>query len=774
MNETAETKEAVVESGRVNKQTRERRKFYGENFPSVGSDETGKQWRVWIGKVLGEQDSTIRDKRLHWARHRHFRQGRQWITSRDGRTWRELESDNNTVRAVLDMIGPALDFRLSIIQEQRPGFRAHPLGTGIAGRETAEAQQLVAEHYYNRLNGLKLLRDAESHAQPDGVAFLRVYVDKTAGPIVEDVKRIGPDDERYEMLKAQGYEVTTEGQLLLPLSEEGEIADAGSEPHTYPAGDIATDIVLAHEVFFDAEARTVNGPYKPARWSIIQRVRSLDSAKQETGNAELKSETVVATDPVLDVSDYSVGQRHGGWQRGLPPFPSSRQRLNDGVYEYLVYIAPNRAAGLSKGMWRRVIGDELVGQGDELPGGRIPLARITDGSSDTEMYPRPVMSAWIPDQLTINAILSKLIEHVRVWGVGRTLAREGTILTETFTNVTGAVLNFRGEKPEFATAPHLSSDVWQTLQFFVKKLEDKTGWNDFARGQVTGQGSFADVSGRAILSAREQYERVFAPMIRAAAEGMTEWSTLVVDYARWLYEVPRLIPITGRGDLAKMIEGKDLGERTLVYVDPETLSPLPRALRNQMLFDLLEKQLITVDEYRKRAPFAEIRSVHMGDVEQQDNAQAVNTLLEQNWEQLLPLQPEARFSPEAGGVPVWWQDNPDVHKQALLELVLDFRKPLPLRDLAAERWTVYDDLARAQLGQAPPPMLIRGVPPSLIPPPMPEQPPEMTAGAPGQPAGASPSPSMSPTVLPEASQQATPQLGDLGQAEAAVLERQQS
>ena len=54
----------------------------------------------------------MRDKRMYWTRNRHFRQGRQWISSRDGRTYRELEPMKNTLRMTLDLTSPALDFRL--------------------------------------------------------------------------------------------------------------------------------------------------------------------------------------------------------------------------------------------------------------------------------------------------------------------------------------------------------------------------------------------------------------------------------------------------------------------------------------------------------------------------------------------------------------------------------------------------------------------------------------------------------------------------------------
>src|SRR5690348_11771604 len=70
-----------------------RRKF-GPDFPELTSTN-GPDWRKWIEGQRKKQEPIMRDKRLHWSRHRHFRAGHQWISTRDGRLWREIQSDTN-------------------------------------------------------------------------------------------------------------------------------------------------------------------------------------------------------------------------------------------------------------------------------------------------------------------------------------------------------------------------------------------------------------------------------------------------------------------------------------------------------------------------------------------------------------------------------------------------------------------------------------------------------------------------------------------------------
>lgn len=734
----SESSPDVTQSTKSDTQKERLQRKFGVGFPDLMSQD-GNDWRRWIENQRRKQEPIMRDKRLHWARHRHFRAGHQWISTRDGRLWREPQSDVNDLRPVLNVVGPALDFRLGILSEQRPGFRHEPIGSGIAGREAADAQQAVAEYYFYILRAWQTFLDAWYHAQTDGVAFIHVYVDPSKGPTVEDVELVPPSDPRFPGLSAQGYEVGEDGLLILPYSEEGIPAPPDAETRTLSEGDIGHKVLLAHEVLLSPEARSVNGPTEPrARWALVRRMRDVQEARLETGDSTIDSE--VALTSQSDVLDMPL-DRSMGWQRGLPPFPTRRQRVVDGVPEYILWIAPDQfEPGLEKGMWMRIVGKTIVERGDELPGGLIPLARFTDGSSDSDIFPRPVMSDWIGDQTSINALLSALLKHARHFAGGRILTSSGTLLEETYSNVVGSVVEYKGMKPDVVPATQANPDAWKLLDWLIKKLEDKTGWSDLARGQMSQSGSAQDVSGRAVLAAQQLFERTFGPAVRSAAEGATEWAHLVIRYAQWLFNEPRLIPaVGGRGDLAKRISSEKLGNRPMVYVDPETLMPLPRALKQQILEDQLDKGRISLPVYQRRSAYADVRDLQMGDTLQWDRAQWVNTLIEEKWEELAALDSITRY--QQPGFVILWQDvdlqtpsapmasSPGqqqlgaptfyrtVHKAALMEIIMDERKPWPMRQLAIERHGIYDALERAMndpTGMTPIPPEVQGIPPDKL------------------------------------------------------------
>lgn len=705
----------------ANKLKRLRRK-YGQDFPDPAKalpkredaesperlQQAGQQWRTWIDGVLQAQEQAASDMRMHWARHRLFRAGHQWISSRDGRSWRETGGRSNRIRQTFNLLGPAMDFRLMLLQEQRPGWRVQPVGgSGVQGRETAEAQQSVTEWYFQQQDIWQLVLWAASYAQTDGCCFLQVYLDKGAGPMVDRVRYVAPSDQGFADLERAGYEKRG-GKLVLPLDEHGKVLDASGQPARKRRGEIKTKLVQAWQTYADPEALTLHGPDAAARWFIVQRPRALSVARLETGRPELEAEPGAAVTDLLDIS----GDAYAQWQRGLPPYPTHRlPEQSQLVWDHTLYLTPD-GEDFPDGLWVRTVADSTLGHG-KLPGGVLPFARITDGSPDSGLYPRPVASDWISDQMAVNAMGSKIMEIARAHSGARVLAMKDTLIEETWSNIVGSIIEYQGPKPDVLQPPGVSSDLWRLWNTMVQDLRDKTGDNMIARGKVGGnsEAGFQDVSGRAVLGAREMFERQFGPLIRATARGTTEWARVMHAYVKYLFRGDAegfLVPKAGRPDLAKRITSEKIGDTPLVYIDEETLMPLPRALRNQMLFDHLQAGLIDLDEYRSRAPYAEIRNLSMGETDHWARAQWVNMVLEETWEELSNEDEPAVLWSSVYGLQVLWQDVPSVHMKALEELVLDEKQPWGLRKLAADRWGIYSDLKATK--DHPPELQLQGIP----------------------------------------------------------------
>jgi hypothetical protein len=689
------------------------RKYLGKDFP--GFDAEGTEWKSWIKTKMQQTAGQRQTRNLHYTRHDHFRAGRHWISSRDSRGYREPQSDKNALKPVLNLITPALNFRLGVLSEQHPGFAFTPMNADSAGREIAEAQQTLVEYEFFRQRAWTTFLDAMYWTQTHGVAFVEVYVDKTAGKKHEASEVIPEGDERFASLADMGYQVTPAG-VVIPLDESGNWGEPEQEVETEYEGELKSRIVLANELIIDPEARTINGPQEGARWLIKRKARDAKNVRQETGDEDLRGDSLINEDS----NSESIDDTGARWQRGLPPFPTSKSKaFKEIVWEYSIYFAPDKNA-LPDGAWLQIIDNKIIDEGQELPGGVIPFARFTDGTPDPQMFPRPEISDWIPDQTAINALLKSALDEARLGGA-RILARKNTVLEETYTKIIGSLLEYQGEKPEFIKAAMGNSDIMNKLFFYIGELEKKDGWTPMARGQVTGNNqspaSMQDVSGRAVLGAKEMMERAFGPMIRAAAEGTTQWAEIVVALSKYTLSQDKLIPKVGRPDLAVAISKEKLGESCVVYCDPETMMPVPRTLKEQILLQQYQMQLIDKDEYQSKSPYADVRNLQTGNTAQYERAKQINLLIEERHEKLAVITDPVDIYGPMAGMTVLWQDTPMIHKKVLLELILNERKPWAVRKIANDRWGIYDQLERSQMdqtGQWPIPPEVIGVPPDKL------------------------------------------------------------
>jgi hypothetical protein len=170
---------------------------------------------------------------------------------------------------------------------------------------------------------------------------------------------------------------------------------------------------------------------------------------------------------------------------------------------------------------------------------------------------------------------------------------------------------------------------------------------------------------------------------------MSKWAWLCILWARWGYTVPRSVGVVGenRPDLAREITQEDLNGVQDVYVDQETMAVMPRALKQYLLEDSLQKGVIDVREYRQRMPFAFVNDFSTPDDVQEAKGRRVAESIRQG------TPPE----------PMIWQDNEAIHQTILERDILLAPNIDPMvREMAAQRWTELAN--QASIKMAPPPM----------------------------------------------------------------------
>jgi hypothetical protein len=647
--------------------------LYGSEFPLLKEQEpTRRDWAHWADALWRRHSPSMQARLFTVERNRLFRRGIQWISATPAGNWREPPAPRDQVRAVENMIAPALDLRVQVISEQRPGYRANPASNDPTDLKRAEAQQAALEYQHGSQSMEGIIREAAYWAGTDGASFLEVYWDAYAGPWHE--MPVNPMDPESPTLKQ-------------------------------PVGDVRTRVRRIEQVRVSAESTATQKPHYVV-------IREMIPAAQA---ANLYGAEVLDNSVDSSLAQQSHMQSAGFFRHGLEQ-TDHNQLLRDQatVERTIVYVEP--CEYLPDGIAIVSVGRVATFVGPLFPG-TIPVARFTDGSSDPSYFPVAIMEQWIDSQMRINVIKSRWIEAVRAGG-GKVIAREGVVVSETFTAGQTGVLTVRDPRPfddliKTFNLPNVGQDTLNLMQAERKQFEDLSGWNDVSRGQFS-----SETSGRAILAIREQLERIFAPPVQAAAQAMTDWAKIVLRWMRWGYDMPRLLAVQGssRPDLAREVVGDDFDGVVDVFIDPETMIPMPRSLRMFLLNDAQQRQLISPQEWRRRSPFASIRNLATPDDDQEARARRVVESIRQTGNPL--------------ALQMLWQDDESIHQDVLQrELILPDDIDPVIRMAAIQRWDMLGQQAQMK-------MQVTGMPGGMPPSPM------------GPPAGGQPmqmDPSQAPT-----------------------------
>jgi hypothetical protein len=615
--------------------------LYGHDFP-LADEEAAKDPAAWVSWCRGlwenRRESVI--THLHLIeRNRLFRSGQQWISAQGLGPWREPARPKDSARVVYNMIDKALDQRLQIMVDQRPGFVVTPMTQDPEDRRKAQAQQVALEYQYEQQQMPRKAREASYWAQTDGVAFWHLFWDPDRGPWDEELGRIG---------------------------------------RPKPMGDLGCQVLRVEQVRVAANATATEDPH----WVVVREVISRSEAAFRYG--------VTGLDGADSQSGYNANPSYAGAD-GIGSWVLTQTNVGEGqrlrdqevTERFTIYLKPHPDV-LPDGLQAVVVGDTLTYGPAPLLFKKIPVIAVRDGSSDPSFFPRPVMEQWLDHQMRVNALLSKWIENIRVNAGGRFLVRPNTISTETFLGGVTSMIEVRGAgNLNDSILPvagfSVGQDVKEALALEKTAFEDASGWNAVSRGQVTGE------SGRAIIASREQLERVFSPAVNALAQAYTDWCRVCVAGMAWGYDMPRAMGAVGRGrpDLARAVAASDFDGQSDVKVEPATLMPMPMAFRLYLLDNWLATGVIDIKEYRRRQMFAVARDMTTPDEDQEARAKRVADALRMG----SPL-PEMR-----------WQDNEAIHQDVLeREILLQDDLDPQIVEMAQQRWVELANQAAQKQG----------------------------------------------------------------------------
>lgn len=695
----------------------------------------------WVSWVRGRWALHRAAVEMHlWliARNRLFRNGQQWVSSKGtGGAWREPNRPAEQARVTHNLIGPALDQRCQVIADQRPGFQVEPTALSPNEKRKAAGRQAALEYQFDQQKMEAQTREAAYWAETDGVAFWETYWDRTAGPWD---KRMGdvPDQKK-------------------------------------PLGDLKTRTLRVEQVRVSANATASEAPYYVIVRDVIP----------ETESAYLYGVSGVQSKAQNGDMSGSNDQASTGSDGILPSWVLSQTIVGEGnrlrnqatLERFTMYVDKHPDV-LPEGLQIVTVGDAVIWGPGELLFGCIPITPVRDGSTDPSYYPRPIMEYWIPPQQRINAALSLWVNSVRVNSGGRFLVKPDSVSRETFIGSGCSLLEVEcsgplGDAIQPVNGFLVGQDVKDLIAFDVKAFEDMSGYNDVSRGQVSGE------TATAVATANEQLQRVFAPPVEAMATSFGGWAEINIAGMAWGYDIPRDIGAVGsdRPDLARALSSKDFEGPSTVKVEGAKMMPMPAFYRKQILDDLVNRELITPQQYMRNSMFGNFKNLNTPDEDQEARAKRIADALRMGQQLPAPPPPAPPSNPmdpndaaiqqaaqqaieeaQAQPLALRWQTN-----EAILQDVLD-REILLQDDLdpqiimaASALWK--QAAAQAQLKQGviqPPPGV--GSPGSSPAPGDPNEPAQPNAGAPDQ----SSPPTASPGGPPVPSEAGVPSMSALG------------
>ncbi len=640
--------------------------LYGPDFPFIAAIDAAQaagatsvdprslmaytepdDWCQWARNRWDAHRASVATHLWMIQRNRLFRAGQQWVSSKGHGPWREPPKQAESARPVHNIIDKALDQRVQVMTDQRPGFEVEPSTVDPDEKRKAEGRQQALEYIYDANAMQHEARSTAYWAGTDGVSFWHVYWDRDAGPW--DTRMAGP-------------------------GEKGA-----------PLGDLRTQTLRCEQVRVSSNATATADPL----YVVLRDVIPESEAANLYGEAAVQDKSQMDGNPGLGAGSQLYEAGLPNWVMDITnPGEAERMRNVRTAERFTVYV-DRHPDTLPEGLQLVVVGNALVWGPDDLQFGVLPVVPVRDGSTDPSYFPRPIMEQWLDHQMQLNAALALFVNSIRVNASGRFMAHPDAITRETLLGGSVSVIEIGGPGPisdQIMPVQGFSvgQDVKDFIQLKLKALEDATGYNDLSRGQISG-----DASGRAILAAREQLERTCAPPAQAMAKAYMQWAKIMLAGMAWGYDVPRDLGTIGKGrpDLARALSAKDFQGPTTVKVEEETLMPMPKAYRLFMLDNWHDKGIINNQQYMRRAEFGIISDIATPDEDQEARAKRMADALR------LGMPPSAPR----------WTDNEAIFQDVLeREILLQDDLDEAIVAQATAVWTQYANQAIQKQGGAPP------------------------------------------------------------------------
>lgn len=215
-------------------------------------------------------------------------------------------------------------------------------------------------------------------------------------------------------------------------------------------------------------------------------------------------------------------------------------------------------------------------------------------------------------QVEINKLLSTISSSINLVGVPRVFVEDGSkVVKAHLNNNIGAIVTYRGTKPQYEVAPCVPVELYQQLERLVNYAYQQEGVNSLA---AQGQKPAGLNSGEALRNYDDIQSDRFSELQKRFVQARIELAYLMVDKAATIAE--------REGKYRSVYPNKDgtqevdLGSAELMLEDTFVIqcfdsSSLPRdpAGRMQKVTEMIQSGMITLKEGRRLLDFPDLEQI---------------------------------------------------------------------------------------------------------------------------------------------------------------------
>lgn len=532
-----------------------------------------------------------------WKLNVSFYRGNQWVwfNKFSGRVETLPSTDTGElprwrVRLTSNQILPGVQAYIAMLTKTKPIISATPDSGSDRDLKSAQMGDALFEHWWRELHLRAKLQEALLWSTLASAGYWLIGWDAQAG-------------------KSMTFLVDPSGQPILnqELADvyrfqlEQEAKQAGMDPQqviqqftkTVYMGDIDVRVFGPHQVYLDPTATS----FEDAEWAICEVPMSPDEIKSRY-RVDLEADSVAADFEIPlpftnapNAPEKVVKKVYIGYFRPTASIPKGR---------YVVFVeSPNKI--LFDGPWQFPFSDLPLVKfaGPRVPGSTTDEALVTHAR---------------PYQKLLNAILSKIVEHVYLTIRPQMIAPQGS-LRQRLTNEPGAVFEFQpmaggsGQAlvPQWRDMPSMPPYVFTFLDNIQARVDRLFNL------QMVNQGTPPPnvEAGIAIDLLQEAATDQVAPIIQQIEDSLARAGNLMAKLAKRFYNEPRMLKVIGPGGIAKVTQflNSDIDGGFSFHAEAGSGLPRTRAGRQARIESLMAMGVVRPDQAWKHLDIGDLKGL---------------------------------------------------------------------------------------------------------------------------------------------------------------------